>query len=279
MLACMYIATRNCLYSGYIIWFTAIVCHSVDGPYIIACNNDQLFLKVQPDGSVMACNDITESSHFHVKPTGNKAHPYRFYISHSDSSAKTDCKSIKKVARYLEAPVNVRGTNPGPLSVRYNVTQSNCRFTLHSRLVSASSNDVPQGLTSWMDGRDIFFVKCSGPRYHKDGYLCVRQSQCSNYITSCVQDTSAHNDRSIFMLFHLIDAGDIATGKADHEVITTSTGTSDHDIGATGTSSVTDVSIIHKQGFDEDAVMMLGVSDQSTSTSMVPMVEIKAKKV
>lgn len=81
------------------------------------------------------------------------------------------------------------------------------------------------------------------------------------------------------MLFHLIDAGDIATGKADHEVTTTSTGTSDHDIGATGTSSVTDVSIIHKQGFDEDAVMMLGVSDQSTSTSMVPMVEIKAKKV
>lgn len=62
---------------------------SIDVPYIIACNNEKLFLKVQPDGSVVACDNVREASEFYIIPTDNKAHPYDFHIAFYDNTPQT----------------------------------------------------------------------------------------------------------------------------------------------------------------------------------------------
>ena len=154
----------------------------------------------------MACDNIKEASQFYILPTADsKGHPYEFYIAYYDNLPPTSHSSsgmLGPIARYLQAPCNIRGTNQGPLSVCHHGAQSNCRFAIHSRLVLG--NAVPLALPSWTTGREIFFINCLGRKYRKDGYLCVRQSQGSNYITSCVSGTSAHNGYSMFMLFRLL---------------------------------------------------------------------------
>ena len=157
----------------------------------------------------MACNNIKEASQFYILATDNKGHPYEFYIAYYDnisptshSSDGTNPTALGPIARYLQAPCSMRGTNQGPLSVCHHGAQNNCRFAIHNRLVSG--NAVPLALPSWTSGRDIFFINCLGRKRRKDGYLCVRQSQGSKYVTSCVSGTSAHNGYSIFMLFRLL---------------------------------------------------------------------------
>ena len=164
---------------------------------------------MEADGSVVACDNIKEASQFYILPTDSKGHPYEFYIAYFDNISPTPKSSgsdinstLGSIARYLQAPCNMRGTNKGPLYACHHGTQDNCRFAIHSRLVSGKA--VPLALPSWTSGRDIFFINCLGRKRRIDGYLCVRQSQGSKYITSCVSGTSAHNGHSIFMLFRLL---------------------------------------------------------------------------
>ena len=164
---------------------------------------------MEADGSVVACDNIKEASQFYILPTDSKSHPYEFYIAYFDNISPTPKSSGSDgnhtpvpIARYLQAPCNMRGTNKGPLYVCYHGTQDDCRFAIHSRLVSG--NAVPLALPSWTSGQDIFFINCLGRKRRVDGYLCIRQSQGSKYITGCVSGTSAHNGHSIFMLFRLL---------------------------------------------------------------------------
>ena len=243
---------------------------------------------MQPDGSVVACDDIKEASEFYILPTDNKSQPYEFYIAHYDNTAVTARSSatadplviaepsLGPIARYLEAPLNLRGTNRGPLSIHHHVIQSNSRFVIHSRLTSLRANAIPLALTSWTTGREIFFINCLGRKRRKDGYLCIRQSQGSKYITSCVSGTSAHNGYSIFMLFRLLPGSYRTKGfpGASREV-TQSTKVLQVDTPRNGGADVHD----KEEERHRDTVRLLKAPPSAHGTTEVPMLEIADTRI
>lgn len=89
---------------------------------------------------------------------------------------------------------------------------------IHNRVkIESNVPAVPLALDIWMSGQEIFFISCSNFNYFKNGYLCVRQSQGANYITSCMAKTNAHNGHSIFMLFRLLPGSYRTEGLPDIE--------------------------------------------------------------
>ena len=166
-----------------------------------------------PDNTVIGTNDIQKASPLFIKPIDDGDHPYEFLIAYGGETPKRRCSTtlameshrLEPVARYLEAPVNAFGKNPGPLSLKQNTVQKVSRFVLHSRLVGSGS---PVMTSEWITGRDIFYINCSRRKWAKDGYLCVKKGEGSQYkyVTACVPSTKSHDNRSCYMLFRLLPA-------------------------------------------------------------------------
>lgn len=164
-----------------------------------------------PDNNVIATNEIQRASPFFIKPIDDGDNPYEFLIAHYGEKSKKrssttlimEPQNLEPIARYLEAPVNVLGKNPGPLCLKQNTVQEISRFALHSRLVASGT---PVMINEWISGRDIFYINCSRREWARDGYLCVKETEGSKYayITACVSSTKSHNNSTCYMLFRLL---------------------------------------------------------------------------
>lgn len=193
-----------------------------DGPYILSCRNDTVYLAINPeDGSVVATEDIHRSSLFYIIPTDVVDQPYGFYIAHysDDSSSHRGVRrrstslalkqtSLEPVARYINAPLSVLGRNSGPLFVQESVSKHDSRFVLHHRIVGKKGS-TPVSLTSWTSGRDTFYINCVSRKLRTDGYFAVKNRQrrrdaSGNYITACVRNIRHHDNHSTFLLFRLL---------------------------------------------------------------------------
>ena len=77
---------------------------------------------------------------------------------------------------------------------------------LISRIVEHFS---PFGISSWINGEEIFYIQCARRRLKKNGYICVKQIDfegTKKYITACISNLRKHNEKCIFMLFRLLPA-------------------------------------------------------------------------
>ena len=187
------------------------MCLISDGPFIVSCDNDSLYLCVLPNNTVVAMRDIKQAYLFTIKPTDDGDNLYEFYFAHYGDNCKSEysllgsqLKHLEPMARYLEANVNVLGKNPGPLKMKQNANHESSRFVLHGRL---STTFTPCKINNWVSGKEIFYINCSRREWAKDGYICVRQaSSQESFITACVSSIKSHNDRTCFMLFRLLPA-------------------------------------------------------------------------
>ena len=175
-----------------------------------------MFLTVNTDTyTVAATEDVGNASLFYIFPNEDGKHPYEFVLAfYGDGQTalkrKTSTltpvldKSIDPLPRYLSAPVNVLGHNPGPLHLHLTAYESNARLTLHSRLVKKYT---PIDTSNWVLGREAFFINCARRRLKRDGYVCVKQRQRGRQrqlITACVSSKRHHDDRTTWMLFRLL---------------------------------------------------------------------------
>ena len=189
------------------------MCFIPDGPFIISCDSDSLYLCVLPNNTVVATRDIKQASLFTVKPTDDGDNLYEFYLAHYGDSRRSECsllgsQQLEPMARYLEASVNVMGKNPGPLKLKQNANHESSRFALHGRL---STTFTPSKINDWVSGKEIFYINCSRRQWAKDGYVCVRRASSQtrdqeSFVTACVSTIKSHNDRTCFMLFRLLPA-------------------------------------------------------------------------
>ena len=191
------------------------------GPFLIACNNDKIFLSVNArKGDIIeGTEDVHQASEFFViHDDGN--HPYEFRIAFFRCSTYrnrprrsssflniTSNPDVLPVAQYLSAPVNVLGQNHGPLRVQHQVTATDARLMLCSRL---RRGHCPAQATSWVQGREIFYIGCARRgRLHTKSYICVQLKQQVHsasymYTTTCISSPSSHNRENKFMLFRLL---------------------------------------------------------------------------
>jgi len=179
---------------------------------------------------VEATQKVENASLFYVIPKDDGVHPYDFIIGYygdkqltrMPSTLSLHDKQVESVPRYLNAPVNIVGVNPGPLHLQYEVQEKRSRLTLLSRLVKGYS---PVDTKAWVSGRDLFFINCARRTWKKDGYICVKQitvpGQQQRLITACVSSVKNNNERDLWMLFRLLPASYRDTtslhGEADGE--------------------------------------------------------------
>ena len=167
--------------------------------------------------AIEATRKVENASLFYVIPNDDGDHPYEFIIGYYGdrpsqpvtpfSVSPLGKTQLEPVARYLSAPVNIVGQNPGPLHLQYEVQEKRSRLTLLSRLVKGYS---PVDTRAWVSGRDLFFINCARRTWKKDGYVCVKlitgRGQQPRLITACVSSVKSNNDRNLWMLFRLLPA-------------------------------------------------------------------------
>ncbi len=175
------------------------------GPFIISCNDEEIFLKVTPNYRVVGTSKIEESSEFLISEEDDRG--YKFSVMYVTPSRLG--KEIKPIARYLYTPVNFLGKSSGPLELRLNAKDSKTQLTLHSRRVR---NLRPVKTKDWVSSVDIFYLNCKQRAIKKNSYICVKQTPqgCdvdAEYITCCAPSIKEHELEDTFMLFRLIQAG------------------------------------------------------------------------
>ena len=145
---------------------------------------------------------MQDASDFFISYNEDGHSANEFSIMYLDSSQQTSELGINPIPRYLHAPVNLLGTNNGPLTLRFNADDKHSKMTLHSRRVRRSSN--PADTKDWMNSHDIFYICCKDRRFFKDGYICVRQTTGGEYTTCCVSTVQKEELNDHHMLFRLI---------------------------------------------------------------------------
>lgn len=153
----------------------------------------------------MATSKIEDSSDFFISYNEDGQSAYEFSIGHMPSSSLEE-REVKPISRYLYAPVNVRGKNRGPLTLRLDARDKHTKMTLHSRRIR---NFAPVDTKDWLSSRDIFYISCKQRFIGRNSYICVkRKSQSSEtaeeHHTYCVPTISKHNESNEhYMLFRL----------------------------------------------------------------------------
>ena len=177
-----------------------------DGPFIISCHNETIFLKVTPDFQVVATSKVEDSSDFYITYSEDGHSAFEFSITYLAPSSLTR-REIKPISRYLYAPVDARGRNSGPLTLQLNAESKHTRMTLYSRRVK---NSGPVDTKDWLTSRNIFFINCKQRFFRSDSYICVKsapQNSAEEYTTCCVPTTKMHDEtKQHYMLFRLIRA-------------------------------------------------------------------------
>ena len=157
-----------------------------------------------------------------MKPE-DRDNPHEFVIAFYGQYNSQEGAKEHKIARYLEAPVNIFGFQSGPLRVKDNVKVENSRFVLrdrlHKRLPSVE-------VANWVKGNEVYYIKCSRRMLAHDGYLAVKKVQTRpppppgtshraalaggeiSFNSACVPSTGYHDSNKVFMLFHLLPHGE-----------------------------------------------------------------------
>ena len=193
------------------------------GPFIISCNNDGVYLTVNKDenNSLEGTININKASTFHIVPSDG-SHPNEFMIIYSseDTSARRDQlrrgstslnvhlqQAVCPMPKYLNADASVRGKSPGPIYMEMKVKELCAKLVLQSRVLT-KKHQVVMDTTSWVNGRDVYFIRCARRRFKKEGYLCMKfkpgQDHVPPYRIKIVPSTNAHNEDNKFMLFRLL---------------------------------------------------------------------------
>lgn len=129
------------------------------------------------------------------------------------------------IPRYLEAKVDITGTNPmyRPVSMRSNIKMRDARLALQSRVLKATDK-LPADITPWLKGKESFYIKCQRRGIGKKGYLCARRLTDEevlhekrrlhlgerdklpyHYKLTVVSSIHAHNEEDgVYMLFRLL---------------------------------------------------------------------------
>ena len=174
------------------------------GPFIISCNNERIYLKVTPNLEVVATTKIEDSSDFFISYNEDGRSAYEFSITYMAPSSLAD-RYVKPIPSYLYAPVNIRGKNRGPLTVRLDAAATHTKLTLRSRRINQFN---PVDTKDWLSSRDIFYINCKN-KVFTNSFICVKRRPrfSEEYITSCVNSISKHNVATQhFMLFRLLRA-------------------------------------------------------------------------
>lgn len=190
---------------------------SAAGPFLVACGGDrQLYWSVDNTNyTVHATPNVKNASLFFVIPNDEGKYPHEFHITYMgdnrqlltrrvSSLTPLSQRPMEKISRYLSASVTAFGTNSGPLPLRFHVVGKS-RLILESR-IGAEGAVSP---STWVCGREVFFINCTRRRFKRDGYICVRRQgrrDEDRWITACVPSTHFHNEQDIFMLFRLLPA-------------------------------------------------------------------------
>ena len=165
----------------------------VVGPVFIRCATKDLYLNVNGVGHLRATSRKGDASEFYLKPSGNAKHPEEFYICYLRTDMTEDAK---RVPQYLQTPISIFGSNPGPLEFGYHIRDKETRLVLQSSV--RKHHQPPVSLSAWMSGSEICFIQCA--RRRKNGYLAVKQSEYSTF-TCCVPSKS---DSSVSTLFQIV---------------------------------------------------------------------------
>ena len=182
-------------------------CTTPAGPFLIRCVTNNLYLNVVGVNNVKATPNVSSASEFYLKPSGNPMHPEEFYICYFSSKHTehdqqmfsddvTTMHDAKRVPQYLQTPVSIFGSNPGPLEFGYHVRDRDTRLVLQSSV--RKHHQPPVSLSAWMSGNEICFIQCA--RRRKNGYVAVKQSEYSTF-TCCVP---SKRDSSVSTLFQLV---------------------------------------------------------------------------
>ncbi len=171
---------------------------AIEGPFLIACNDDQIFLKVNEQSQVVGVEDHTMASSFFLVPTYDSRYPREFALTHFSVKKFRD---IDPVPRYLNITTGMCGRNNGPLTVKFDVKEHESRLILHSRLTSPHH---AVEITPWVAGREAYYISTARRLFKRKGYICVKR-RGGRYITTCVPSVEHHSEPlRQFMVFRLI---------------------------------------------------------------------------
>ena len=168
--------------------FTCI--HHTVGPFLISCNRERIFLKVEESTTeqsqeVKATHNIEDASKFFIVRLDDCNNYFNIvYESSSSTSDDSELKEIvgikPKVSMYLCASVDRQGSSCSNqhLQVQMDGKTAHSRMALHSR---RSKHLCPEKLTEWLNEKEVFFINCQERRrikLRKSSYLCVCKGEC-----------------------------------------------------------------------------------------------------
>ena len=159
-----------------------------------------MFLKVTSRFQVVATTNIEESSDFFISYNEDGRSAYEFSIHHLPSSPLLE-RDVKPISHYLYAPVDYRGRNNGPLTLRLDARDRHTAMTLHSRRIGHFD---PVDTKDWLSSRDIFYIRCKRRIIGRNSFICVKRGR-TEFITCCVPTIRHHDEsREKYMLFRLL---------------------------------------------------------------------------
>ena len=190
---------------------------------MIRCGDEPIYWMVDhtPNGyTVRGTDKSAEASLFSIFPTDDGDHPFEFYIGWNGAQGDEE---IEPAFRYLDAPLDIKGCNSGPLSLKSQTKKQYSRFSIRGRLSGMINSNVD--LQEWVKGKDSFFIKCSRRYFRTNGFVAMRMQHShilsnvlkqtqdpTEYRTCCVSSKKKHNERDTWMVFRLLSHGEHSQG-------------------------------------------------------------------
>ena len=168
------------------------------GPFLISCNDDSIFLKVNENLEVEGTEDASAASKFFIMPNDNIDSEVTFSIICQHPSSKP---ALRPVPYYLAAPVGLFGSNRGPLRVEKSAAMGDTTFILQDRRKQGKHVEISE----WTEKEKVFYIKSPARRVFPDSYLCVKEARGleTAYTTACLSSISC-NTTNKYLLFRLI---------------------------------------------------------------------------
>ena len=172
----------------------------------------RIYWKVDDTKKVIATPNVESASIFFLSSTDDKDIPQEFMISYYGEDKNVLMKpkgaldqlskeeSLAPLPCYLDGPVSIFGYNSGPLQLKPNVKEENARYVLHNRVFEGYH---PATVKSWEQGEE-FYINCSRRRYRWQGYVAVKKTNTTDFMTTIVRYRNKHNGVDMWLLFRLM---------------------------------------------------------------------------
>ena len=189
----------------------------------MACNDDGVYLTVNKEHgyAVEGTLDISKASPFHIVPSDG-SHPNEFMMVYYNEKVTLRDQALRRgsstlnahlqmavspMPKYLKASASITGNNHGPITMEMKIEETCARLALQSRIASKKRHHMVVDTSSWVNGREIYFIRCARRHFKKEGFLCMKykpkQDGVSPYRLNIVPSTEKH-DENHFMLFRLL---------------------------------------------------------------------------